>query len=94
LTKHTLIIALVGLNLFFLAAILFSVSSPTQAHAQPVGGAGNYLVVAAEVQNNYDALYVVDLPQRLLHVFALNRARPAALEYQDSRDLAQDFRAR
>ena len=94
MTRHSIIVALVGLNLFLLAAILFSVSSPTEAQAQPVGGAGNYLLVSAEVQNNYDALYVIDLPQRLLHAFLLNRSRPAALEYRDSRDLSQDFRGR
>ena len=94
MTKHALIVALVGLHLFLLAAVLFSVSSPAEAQAQPVGGAGNYLVVAAEIQNSYDAIYVIDLSQRLMHVFTLNRARPPVLEYRDSRDLAQDFRGR
>ena len=94
MTKHTLIIALVGLNLFLLAAVLFSVAPPSQAQAQAVGGAGNYLLVSAEVQNSYDGIYIIDLPQRLLHAFILNRARPIEIEYRDTRDLAQDFRGR
>ena len=94
MNKQFLLVTLVGLNLFLLAAMLFSISSPAEAQAQPVGGAGNYLLVSAEIQNSYDALYIIDLPQRLLHAFVLNRGRPAVLEYRDSRDLAQDFRER
>ena len=93
MSKQAMIVVLVGLNLFLLAGILFTVGSPPAAMAQRVGGAGNYLMVAAEVQDNYDGLYIFDLSLRRLHAFTTKKGSNK-LEFRDSRDLGQDFRAR
>ena len=93
MSKHTIIVVLVGINLFLLAGIVFTVGSPPAAMAQRVGGAGNYIIVAAEVQEDYDALYVFSLAQRRLHAFVTKKGTNK-IEFQDSRDLVQDFRGR
>ena len=93
MSKQAIIVVLVGINLFILAGILFMVGSPATAMAQHVGVAGNYLVVAGEVQSDYDALYVFDLAGRRLHAFTVKRGSNR-IQFRDSRDLSQDFRAR
>jgi len=93
MNRNTIIVILVGINLFLLAGILLAISSPPVAMAQRVGGAGNYLVVTGQVQDGYDALYLIDLSQRRLHAATVNRNNKR-IEFQDMRDLSLDFRAR
>jgi len=93
MSKNSIIVVLVGANLFLLASIIFSVSSPPAAMAQRVGGAGNYLIVTGEIQDGYDALYLFDLPQRRLHALTVSKGTPK-IQLQDSPDLSADFRAR
>ncbi len=94
MSRHTIIVVLVGINLIFLAGIVLSVTSPSAAMAQRVGGAGNYMIVAAEVMDGNDAVYVFDLPERRLHAFTVKKGTPPRIELRDTRDLSQDFRAR
>lgn len=91
-SKRSLIVALVGLNLFLLAALILSSYSPPAAYAQRIGGAGNFVAVTAEADEAYDALYLVDLPNRTLHVYIPARDNAGKLEYAGSRDLQRDFR--
>ena len=91
-TKRSLIAALVGVNLFLLAALLLSSYTPPAAHAQRVGGAWNYIAVSCEVDESYDAFYLVDLGQRRLHVFVPSQQQDGSIEYIGSRSLETDFR--
>ena len=91
-TKRSVIVALVGLNLFLLTALIFSTYSPPVAYAQRMGAAANYVAVTCRVDNEFDVLYLLDLPTRKLHCFVPDRdiAR-GGMQYAGSRDVAQDF---
>ena len=90
-SKRSIVVALVGMNLFLLGALILSSYSLPAAYAQRAGYAANYVTVTCEVDESYDVLYLVDLPTRRLHAFLPSREAEGRLEYVDSRDLQQDF---
>ncbi|MBN2563064.1 MAG: hypothetical protein JXQ75_19235 [Phycisphaerae bacterium] len=94
MTKRALIVLLVGVNLILLAAlILASGWGLPAAYAQAVPLGQNYLIVAAEIRDGVDALYVIDLSQRRMHVFRPNRDQnDRRLLHVGFRDLQRDFR--
>jgi len=93
MNKRTIAILLVGLNLTLLAALILAAWKPPAALAQPVPLASNYLMVAAEIRDGADALYVFDLAQRRMHVFVPNMDQNnRRLVYEGFRDMARDFR--
>ncbi len=89
--KDHWIAALVCANVALLAALALATTAPKSALAQATGLAGNYMAVAGEVQDEFDALYLVDLKSHILHAFQFDRGKKQ-LEYVDSRDLRRDFR--
>ena len=91
-TKRTLIVALVGLNLFLLASIILSSYSLPAAYAQRVGAGSNYIGVTCEADEDYDLLYLLDLPERQLHAFAPSRTLDGKIERVANRNLESDFR--
>ncbi len=91
--KNFLLSLLVCVNMVLLTGLILASYSPPAANAQTVGLAGNYLMVAGEIRNGTDALYVVDLPKRRLHVFIPNHdLNNRRLIYRHYRDLEYDFR--
>ena len=53
----------------------------------------NYLMVAGEINDGVDALYIIDLSQRRLHAFVPNRDMSnRRLFHAGFRDLQRDFR--
>jgi len=93
-SKRSLVVALVGLNLFLLAAILLSAYTPPAAYAQRIGGAANYIAVTCEADDSYDVFYLLDLPERRLHAYVPSRQQDGTIEYVGSRDLQTDFQGR
>jgi len=91
MTKTTLLALLICVNLVLLTALCLSAYSLPTAVAQGAGLAGNYMVVTGEIQDQYDALYVVDLRARTLHAFYWDKGR-RELVYSDGRSLERDFR--
>jgi hypothetical protein len=91
MSKNTVISLLACLNLALIAALVFASTSLPSAHAQATGLAGNYVVVAGEVRDEFDALYVVDLRVRVMHAFLYDRGAKRLL-LADSRDLERDMR--
>jgi hypothetical protein len=89
--KQTCLAALVCLNLALLIGLLAATIPPTPALAQNTGLAGNYLAVCGEIQDQYDALYMLDTRSRFLHAFWWDKGQKR-LVYADSRDLERDFR--
>lgn len=89
--KRALIVALAGLNLLLLAALVFSTYSPPAAYAQRMGASSNFVAVTAEADTDYDVLYLIDLGERKLHCFAPTRDRTGDVQYKGSRDLHRDF---
>ncbi len=91
MNKSTLIALLVCINLVLLTGLILATYSAPAALAQGTGLAGNYILVSGEIQNPYDALYLLDLKTRMLHAFKWDRSTKR-LEYRDVRDLERDFR--
>ena len=89
--KTTWLSLLVCVNLALLTGIVIVGVPPRVAQAQDTGLAGSYLVVTGEIQNEFDALYLIDLPQRTLHIFYFRKGSKE-LEWAGYRDLERDFR--
>lgn len=84
--------ALVVLNVALLAGIVLRNAGPRAALAQQnLSLAGNYGVVTGEIQDGFDAVYLLDTQARILHAFYWDRTQ-RSLRYADSRDLDADFR--
>ena len=93
MNKRTLIVILTGLNLLLLAAVVLVAFPPPKAHAQAAPLGQNYAMVAGEIRDGVDALYLIDLPRRRLHVLVPNRdLNNRRMIYAGGRDLQRDFR--
>lgn len=96
MTKRSLLVLLVGLNLGLLVALVSRVYTPDSAYAQAVGARpGNYMLVAGRAEVGNDAVYLIDAANRQLHIFRSTYPRPAGAPVQifhvGTRDLARDF---
>ena len=91
MNKTTWLTLLVCVNLILLTGIALLASSPRAALAQGTSLAGNYLVVTGEIQNEFDALYLMDLRERMLHTFYFRKGTKD-LQYGGFRALEVDFR--
>jgi hypothetical protein len=89
--KDGLLTLLICINLVLLTSIVFVQTTPRAAMAQGIGLADNYLMVTGEIQDEYDALYMIDMKERALHTFYFRRGS-AELEWAGFRLLEQDFR--
>lgn len=93
MTKRSFIILLAGFNFILLATLLLASWRLPAAYAQAAPLGQNYAMVAGEIRDGVDALYILDLPRRRMHVFVPNRDQNnRRLIYQGSRDLQRDFR--
>lgn len=70
--KKAAIVILVLLNVGLVTALLVSSANPAQA--QMVGG-GNYLVVSAHIDTNYDGLWITDVVKKKIIVFRYDKVR-------------------
>jgi hypothetical protein len=92
MTRRICLSVLICVNLVLLLGVCLASYSLPQAHAQPATGlSGNYLIVTGEIQNEYDAMYLLDQQERTLHAFYWEKGR-RQLIYSDWRDLERDFR--
>jgi len=103
MTKHVLIVVLVGINLFLLAGVILVTYTPQAALAQDVTtegiavGGEDFILIAGEVELNNDMIYIVDVQNDLLHMFRTNFPRlgddqPVLVRHVFTRDLSRDFR--
>lgn len=93
MTKRSVIVLLVGLNLILLATLVLTSWRLPAAYAQAAPLGQNYAMVAGEIRSGVDALYILDLPRRRMHVFVPNRDQNnRRLLYEGSRDFQRDFR--
>jgi hypothetical protein len=94
MTKRALIVLLVGVNLVLLATLVLASWRLPAAYAQPAPLAQNYVMVSGQINDQSDALYVVDVSQRRLHAFIPNRdINNRKIFYAGYRDLQRDFRS-
>lgn len=93
MNKRALIVLLIGVNLVLLASLILLSWEPPAAYAQAAPLGQNYAVVAGEIHSGVDALYILDLSRRRMHVFIPNRdMNTRQLLYVGHRDLQRDFR--
>lgn len=89
--KRPWLAVLVCVNLILLTGVILVGHTPRAAMAQATGLAGNYMVVSGEIQDEFDALYLLDLRERALHTFYFRKGTQD-LQYAGYRLLEQDFR--
>ncbi len=93
-TKNFLLALVVAANVVLALALWVTVSPPAPAFAQQAGISGRYVAIAAQTQNNFDALYLLDYTDRRLYVFLPRRGGQynTTLDLLAGRDLKRDFR--
>ena len=89
--RSTWIALLVSVNLILGTGLLLTAYTPPAAYAQGTGLAGNYLMVSGEIQDQLDALYIIDLRGRTMHAFYFDKSNKK-MTYSDFRYLERDFR--
>jgi hypothetical protein len=95
LSKRTIIVALVGLNLFLLGALILSSYAPPAAYAQVRGRPGDFVMATTQIHKDIDALTVIHTPTGAMHVFVPQESKNgASLQYVMTRDLNRDFNRR
>jgi hypothetical protein len=92
LGKRSLIVILVGLNLFLLALLLVGTYSLPAAYAQGGARPGDFACVTAKsAGQSYEVLYVLDVPTDKLYAFYPASGAANQLTAAPPRDLAADF---
>ncbi len=91
MNKSTWLTLLVCVNLALLTGIVLVGTAPRTAVAQGIGLADNYMAVAGKIQEDFDALYLIDTQERALHTFYFQRGTKQ-LQYGNYRLLERDFR--
>lgn len=92
LTKRSLIVALVGLNLLLAAVLIFSLNLLPVAHAARGGRPGDYAMCTVKVHEDFDVIYILDQQVRKLHCFVPSVNHDGKLTFAQSRDLESDVR--
>jgi len=90
--KRSIVVLLVGVNVVLLTVLIVTAWDLPKANAQAAPLASNYVMVAGVVQSDHDALYIIDLSARTMHVFDIDRTN-RNFNLLDMRDLRRDFRA-
>ena len=92
--KNLILGLLVVLNLVLLSAVVIRAVDDRPAFAQQANiSSANYLAVTAQIENDLDALYLIDVADRRLYMIVPSKGgRPVQLQGLASRDLNDDFR--
>ena len=91
MNRNTWLTLLVCVNLILLTGVVFVGTTPRTAQAQGIGLADNYVMVAGQIQDGIDALYIIDTGQRTLHTFYF-RSGTKEIQWGGYRLLERDFR--
>lgn len=88
--KHALIVALICLNAALVAALVFGAGTQ-KAYGQVIGS--NYLIITGHVNEDHDAVYILDLSSRRLAAWRWDKTRKrlASVSSGGGRDLLRDF---
>lgn len=89
--RTCLLVGLVAVNVVLAGAVAVHLVRLPQAHAQPMGLSGNFLMVNGTILGSAsDAVYVVDLASRQLTAMLYDRSTQS-VNLLGTRDLARDF---
>ncbi len=94
--RNLLLAALAVVNLALLTGLVSATTEPKSALAANLqsaapGLSNNYMVVSGEIQDQFDAVYVLDLTTRNLYAFVYDQGA-RQLKLVQARDLKRDFR--
>ena len=94
--RNVLLGGLLMLNIGLLLGLVSATAPPKSAMASMLqdaapGLSSNYMVVSGEVQDQFDALYVLDVKTRALYAFVWDRGA-RQFQLKAARDLQRDFR--
>ncbi len=93
MSKRALIVLLWGANLLLLAVLVLSRWELPAACAQAAPLGRNFAMVSGQIRSGVDALYILDLPKRRMHVFVPSRDHNNRKVFHAGyRDLQRDFR--
>lgn len=97
MNKSSLIVLLVGVNLFLLSCLILTAYTPPTALAEEAAeSTEGFVLFAAEAERQNDAVYLLDTKNHRLHAFRTNFPRvaggPTAIAWLAGRDLMRDFR--
>ena len=87
--KRKLIAALVCINVGLLLALVLGVGTH-RAEAQVIGGGTDYLVVTGQIGSDWDAVYIIDLRQRLLAALRWDKTHKRLTAFR-GRPMLRDF---
>ena len=92
MSKKSIIVGLVGVNLALLVGLVFTMPALPTAQAQPGGAAGGgFAMITNLVDSNTDALFLLDAKAQRLHAFVPDRRQGGRLTYINYRNLKPDF---
>lgn len=97
MNKSSLIVLLVGVNLFLLSCLILTAYTPPTALAEEAAESDEgFVLFAAEAERQNDAVYLLDTQNHRLHAFRTNFPRvaggPTMIAWLAGRDLMRDFR--
>ena len=92
LTKRSLVVLLIGVNLLLAAVLVIGSYSLPAAYAQTTARPGDFICVTAKTQAQaYDVFYILDVPHRKLHALYPSNIQTRQHDYAGFRDLSMDF---
>jgi len=97
MNKSSLIVLLVGVNLFLLSCLILTAYTPPTALAEEAAeSTEGFVLFAAEAERKNEVVYLLDTKNHRLHAFRTNFprivGRPTVVAWLAGRDLMRDFR--
>ncbi len=86
--KRAVIVALIVVNVGLAAALIAGAVAPAQA--QTIRGANDFLMMTAKIEQNYDAVFVLDMQSRRLAAWQFDRTAKRMKPFK-GRLLTTDF---
>lgn len=92
MNKRNAVVALIGLNLFLLAALILSSYSPPEALAQARGRPGDFAIASIQMHQEIEEIAVVNIQTAQMFFFVPRETGGTPkLQYAGFRDLKRDF---
>ncbi|MCH7719371.1 MAG: hypothetical protein IH988_00070 [Planctomycetes bacterium] len=91
MSRKSIMVGLIGVNLALLVALVFTTAKLPAAQAQPGGAVGGYAMITNRIDTNTDALFLLDATAQRLHAFVPDRRQGGRLNYVNYRNLKPDF---
>jgi len=91
MSKRSIMVGLVAVNLVLLTALVFTTTELPAAYAQPGAVKGSFATITSRVDANTDALFLLDGTAHRLHAFVPDRRQGGRLNYINFRNLKPDF---